>query len=116
VDAEEQAKISGIKIFSADIIYHLFDQFVKYKQVQESERKLVASNDMVYPCVLEILPKCIFNNKNPIILGVDVIEGNLHIGTQLVIHSNSLTTNSLYIGKVISIQSNNKDVKRVICN
>ena len=39
-------------------------------------------------------------------MGVEIKEGNLHIGTPLI----TLPSNT-YIGKVIGIQINNKDVK-----
>jgi translation initiation factor aIF-2/yIF-2 len=102
-DAEIQAKENGVKIFSAEIIYHLFDQFKKHKETLQQLRKDSFRNKMIFPCILKILPDCIFNKKNPLVFGVDVIEGNLHIGTPL---SNSNT----YIGKVISIQKDHKEV------
>ena len=61
---------------------------------------------MTFPCVVKILPNCIFNKKNPLVFGVEVTEGNLHLGTELC----DPVTNT-YIGKVIGIQNNNKDVE-----
>ena len=31
--------------------------------------------DAVFPCILKIMPTCIFNKKDPIVLGVEVMEG-----------------------------------------
>jgi hypothetical protein len=56
--------------------------------------------------LLEILQNCIFNKKNPLVFGVEVVKGNLHIGT----HLSDPSTNT-YIGKVVSIQNNHKDVE-----
>jgi len=39
--------------------------------------KKETAQDIVFPCILMILPNCIFNRKNPIILGVKVHEGTL---------------------------------------
>jgi len=61
---------------------------------------------MAFPCVLKILDNCIFNKKNPLVFGVEVLKGNLHIGTHL-----SDPTSNTYIGKVVSIQNNHKDVE-----
>ena len=40
-------------------------------QVKEEEQE-AAKLTAVFPCVLKILPTCIFNQKDPIILGVEV--------------------------------------------
>ena len=33
-EAQEMADAQGVKIFTADIIYHLFDSFMKYREVR----------------------------------------------------------------------------------
>jgi translation initiation factor IF-2 len=43
-------------------------------QVKEDEKE-DAKSDASFPCELTILPTCIFNTKDPIILGVEVKEG-----------------------------------------
>ena len=104
-DAQIYAKLNNIKIFEAEIIYHLFDKYIKYKNDLLEQRKLNAKKDAVFPCVLKIIPNNIFNNKSPIILGVEVLEGNLHINTPLII-----PILNLYVGKVTSIQNNHNEV------
>lgn len=41
----------------------------------KEEEQEAARFDAVFPCVLSILPTCIFNKKDPIVLGVEVVEG-----------------------------------------
>lgn len=74
-EARELADELGVKIFIADIIYHLFDQFKAYIDNIKEEKKKEAADEAVFPCVLKILPNCVFNKKDPIVLGVDVLEG-----------------------------------------
>ena len=74
-EARELAEDLGVKIFIADIIYHLFDQFKAYIDNLKEEKKKEAAEEAVFPCVLKILPNCIFNKKDPIVLGVDILEG-----------------------------------------
>jgi translation initiation factor IF-2 len=105
-EAEQEASSIKVKIFKAEIIYHLFDAYTKYKNDLFLQRKEAVKEKMSFPCVLKIVPTCIFNKKNPLIFGVEVMEGNLHIGT----HISDPVTNT-YIGKVISIQNNHKDVE-----
>lgn len=79
-EARELADEVGVKIFIADIIYHLFDQFKAYIDALKEEKKKESAEDAVFPCILKIMPNCVFNKKDPIILGVDVVEGILKVG------------------------------------
>ena len=74
-EAREYAEEVGVKIFMADIIYHLFDQFKAYIENIKEEKRREAADEAVFPCVLKIIPNCVFNKKDPIVLGVDVLEG-----------------------------------------
>ncbi|MFN3496654.1 MAG: hypothetical protein ACK40L_19330, partial [Hydrogenophaga sp.] len=75
----------GVRIFSADIIYHLFDQFTAYMDQIREERRRAASSEAVFPCILKILPQYVFMTRNPILLGVDVVDGIVKIGTPLCV-------------------------------
>lgn len=77
VDKEAQAYANeqGIKIFTADIIYHLFDAFTKHMEQLAEKKKEESKMLAVFPCVLK--PVAVFNKTNPIVVGVDVVEGNL---------------------------------------
>jgi translation initiation factor 5B len=84
-DAQVYADEVGVRIFTANIIYHLTDQFEKFmadtlKAAQES-----ASAEAVFPVICRIVPTAIFNAKNPIVLGMDIVEGSLRIGTPLCV-------------------------------
>uniref|UniRef100_A0A1J3HFA3 Eukaryotic translation initiation factor 5B n=1 Tax=Noccaea caerulescens TaxID=107243 RepID=A0A1J3HFA3_NOCCA len=105
-DARELADEMGVKIFCADIIYHLFDQFKAYIENIKEEKKKESADEAVFPCVLQILPNCVFNKKDPIVLGVDVIEGILKIGTPICVPGREF----IDIGRVTSIENNHKPV------
>lgn len=86
-DAQDMADEVGVKIFRADIIYHLFDQFKAYMaEITEQKRKDQAPS-AIFPCVLKIVPGAIFNKRSPILVGVDVVEGQLRLGTPLCVQS-----------------------------
>jgi len=84
-EAQQCADENGIKIFTADIIYHLFDNYIDYEKQCISERKKDKEKVAVFPCVLKTIPNAIFNRKDPIIIGVDVAEGILKVGTPLIV-------------------------------
>jgi translation initiation factor 5B len=80
-EARLYAEEIGVKIFEADIIYHLFDKFTAHMKQLEEQRKEESKMLAVFPCVLR--PVAVFNKTGPIIIGVDVIEGNLKITTPI---------------------------------
>ncbi len=92
VDKEAQAYADeqGIKIFTADIIYHLFDQFTKHINEQLEKKKEESKMLAVFPCVLS--PVAVFNKTGPIVVGVDVIEGSLRINTPIAAIKTNPTT------------------------
>lgn len=110
-DAQEMADEVGVRIFRAEIIYHLFDQFTAYmKGLTEQKRKDLAPS-AVFPCVLRVVPQCVFNKREPIILGVDVVEGVLKVGTP--ISASTADTGMVSLGRVTSIELNHKSVPEV---
>ncbi|KAJ3313645.1 hypothetical protein HDV04_001655 [Boothiomyces sp. JEL0838] len=106
-DAEQLANEMGVKIFSANIIYHLFDKFTAYMKELEEQRKVDAAPSAVFPCLLKMVPDAIFNKRAPIIIGVDVMEGVLKIGTPLCV-VNKDNGNIISLGKVVGIELNKK--------
>lgn len=56
---------------------------------------------------LSVVPGAIFNRQNPIIIGVNVIEGNLNVGTELFIEN-------VKLGVVTRIEHNHHQLLRAI--
>jgi translation initiation factor 5B len=104
-DAIQYAKDNKITILKDETIYRLFNQYKEFALKLYNERKENARLIAIFPCVLKIIESNVFNKKNPLIMGVDIQEGDLHLGTPLII----LPSNT-FIGRVISIQSNKQDV------
>lgn len=86
-DAQELADQLGVRIFTAEIIYHLFDKFTAYREDLRKKRKEQYKNVAVFPCKLRILPQFIFNARDPIVLGVSVEDGLLVPGVPLAVPS-----------------------------
>ncbi|KAA8648564.1 hypothetical protein EYZ11_001111 [Aspergillus tanneri] len=101
----------GVKIFTADIIYHLFDEFTKHMAELAERRKEESKLLAVFPCVLR--PVAVFNKKDPIVVGIDVVEGSLRMHTPLAaIKTNPVTgaKEIIDIGRVVSIERDHKAV------
>ncbi|KAL4860126.1 Eukaryotic translation initiation factor 5B [Chlorella vulgaris] len=106
-EAASLAEQMGVRIFTADIIYHLFDQFTAYLKTVKEEEQEAAKLTAVFPCVLKILPTCIFNQKDPIILGVEVMEGIAKVGTPICVPSRQ---GGVDLGRIASLEKEHKSV------
>ena len=92
VDKEAQAYAddNGIKIFTADIIYHLFDDFTKHMKQLEEQKKEDSKFLAVFPCTLQ--PIAVFMKKDPILVGADVTDGTLKLHTPIAaVKTNTIT-------------------------
>lgn len=107
-EARELAEELEMKIFTADIIYHLFDQFTAYMEEIREQQRDAAAEAVVFPSICRIIPQMVFNKKNPIVMGVDVEAGILRVQTPLVVRLPTGTW--LDIGRVASIELAKKSV------
>ena len=87
-------------------IYHIKDKYNQYLNDKKEEKRKELIDKAVFPCKLIIDHNCIIHKHDPIILGVTVVEGRLHIGTPIIIPSK----NFIEIGTIISIQYNHKSL------
>ncbi|KAL6443537.1 hypothetical protein ACFW04_001594 [Cataglyphis niger] len=106
-DAQELADSQGVKIFQADIIYHLFDKFTNYREELKQRKRDENKHIAVFPCKLKILPQYIFNSRDPIVMGVMVEAGIVKEGTPLCVPSKDFVD----LGMVTSIEYNHKSVE-----
>ena len=109
-EAKEQAEDLGVKIFTADIIYHLFDQFTAYLKTAKEGEQEAAKLEAVFPCVLRILPDCVYNKKDPILMGVEVVEGIAKVGTPLCIPSKG----GIDLGRIAGLEKDHKSVQKAM--
>ncbi|XP_036671033.3 eukaryotic translation initiation factor 5B [Drosophila suzukii] len=106
-EAQEMADSLGVKIFQADIIYHLFDKFTAYREELKQKKREEFRSVAVFPCKLRILPQFIFNSRDPIVMGVMVENGIVKVGTPICVPSKEFVD----IGIVTSIESNHKQIE-----
>ncbi|KAG5643584.1 hypothetical protein DXG03_000637 [Asterophora parasitica] len=108
-EAERLADEMGIRLFKADIIYHLFDSFKAYNaEITEAQRK-DAAPQAVWPCRLKTIAA--FCKRDPIILGVDILDGTLRVGTPLAVVKTDPATGKkeiIPLGKITSLEINHK--------
>lgn len=105
-EVEQFAASEGVRIFSADIIYHLEENFLNYREQLRLKRRRENEHLAIFPCKLRILPQCIFNARNPIVIGVAVEAGQLKRGTPICVPSKDC----IFLGTVASIERNHEQV------
>jgi len=86
-EAQEMADSLGVNIFVADIIYHLFDRFTKFREEWLLQKREEFKHLAIFPCKLRIYPEHIFNSRDPIVCGVCVEAGFLREGTMICVPS-----------------------------
>ncbi|CAJ1087461.1 PREDICTED: eukaryotic translation initiation factor 5B [Xyrichtys novacula] len=106
-ESQEMADSLGVRIFSAEIIYHLFDAFTKYREDYKKAKQDEFKHIAVFPVKLRVLPQFIFNSRDPIVMGVTIEAGVLRQGTPLCVPSKGFVD----IGVVTSIEVNHKSVE-----
>jgi len=106
-DAQEMADRDGVTIFQADIIYHLFDKFMKYRADLMAKHREENKHIAVFPCKMRVLPQFIFNSRDPIVMGVSVEGGIVKVGSPICVPSKEF----LFIGYVATLEQNHKQVE-----
>ncbi len=105
-DALIEAKSSGVKIFSTDIIYQLVDDYKRWVDEEKQKERQGALQKVVLPVKIKIL-KC-FRANNPCILGVEILEGVLRNGCEL------MDSSSKVIGRITGVQSEKKNIEKAV--
>lgn len=82
-DARRHADENGVKIFTADIIYHLFDQFTAHMDRLMEQRRQDAKNLAVFPCIVKVKQQLLCREASDCIPGES--EGEVEIDSVSVI-------------------------------
>uniref|UniRef100_A0A914I606 Eukaryotic translation initiation factor 5B n=1 Tax=Globodera rostochiensis TaxID=31243 RepID=A0A914I606_GLORO len=107
VDREVQllADKEGVRVFQANIIYHLEDSFLNFRSELASKRRRENEHLAIFPCKLRIMPQNVFKSRDPIICGVSIEAGQLKKGTPLAAKTNDEV---ILLGTVSSIERNHE--------
>ncbi|KNC46336.1 uncharacterized protein AMSG_02788 [Thecamonas trahens ATCC 50062] len=104
-DIQLYANQRGVTCFTNETIYRLEEEFLRYLDGKKQEEKEAVRDLAIFPCICNIV--AVFNARNPVVLGVEVEQGVLRIGSLLCVPSKG----NLEVGRVISLQDNGIDVE-----
>lgn len=117
-EGAKYAKELNVKVFQAEIIYHLFDKFTAYMAEIRKAKQEAAALTAVFPCICEISSPehvwCRGGGGDPILVGMNIKEGTLRRGTPLCVERrgqkdpNTGLQAYIDIGRVSSLEINRK--------
>jgi len=98
VEANKEAKHDGVQIFTANIIYHLFDQFKMHLE-KVGVTNMQPRDEVVFPCLLEVVSRCDATSMK-----CEIIQGQLRAGTPLCCLANAEPGASIIkVGRAVEI-------------
>lgn len=112
-DARVMAEQMGVRLFEAEIIYHLQDMFEQYIKELHDARREMAKDVAVFPVEFAIMsPEHVFRNKNPLVLGVQILRGTLRMNTPIAakMFNEAGASTPMFLGRVKEIRKEDKEV------
>jgi translation initiation factor 5B len=97
----------GVKVYQENIIYALVDRYEEHLSYVEEQEKSEQLQHIPLPAQLKVLPNCMFRASNPLVCGVEVLQGVLKRDAKLVQQNDPINT----IGYVKDIQEKKDSVK-----
>jgi translation initiation factor 5B len=107
-DAEAEAKAAGIPIFQSDIIYHMMEDYLRWREEQRAAGVKAELDAIVRPCKARVLTGFIFRRSKPAIVGVEILTGRLKPKVPLIAFSGKK------LGEVQRIQDKGNDVQEAV--
>ena len=83
-EAQEQANIDNIRIFTNKVIYRLLEDYIEYAETRKAEDTAKALSELVLPAKIKMLPDFIFRNSDPAVFGVHIEAGTLYPKVSLI--------------------------------
>ncbi|MBI2549476.1 translation initiation factor IF-2 [Candidatus Woesearchaeota archaeon] len=73
-----------VKVITSDVIYRLLEQFEQWQIEQKKAVEARELETLIRPAKIEFLRGYVFRQNNPAVVGVEVLEGKIKVGTPLM--------------------------------
>lgn len=80
----DDLKNSDVKLFSGDVIYQIIEEYEDWIKEKEENKKKNFYNSIIKPAKFMSLPKLVFRQSKPAIIGIEVISGTVKQGERLI--------------------------------
>jgi translation initiation factor 5B len=105
-EAQEQATIDNIRIFTNDVIYRLLEEYIEYAETRKAEDTAKGLSELILPAKMTMMPDFIFRNSNPAVFGVHVDLGTLYPKVPLI------TQDGKKVRRIHQIQDKGKTLEK----
>ncbi|MEM1837731.1 MAG: translation initiation factor IF-2, partial [Pyrobaculum sp.] len=102
-EVEKEAMSSGIKIIAGEILYRIFDEYIKWSQEVRTKTIEQILSQLTRPGKIQILPGFVFRRSDPAIVGVKVLAGTIKPGVTLV-------KDGREVGRIMQIQKTGRAI------
>lgn len=83
-NSENDLNNSEVKLFSGDVIYQIIEEYEEWIKQKEEDKKKAFYNAIVKPAKFMSLPKLVFRQSKPAIVGIEVLSGTVKQGQKLI--------------------------------
>ena len=106
-EAEEIIRDKKIPVFKSNIIYRIVEDYKKWRDDKKEREKSEKLDLVIRPAKIRIIPGFVFRNRQPAIVGIEVLAGVLKVNTP-VCHEDKRD-----VGKVKQLQKDGKNVNQI---
>ena len=97
-NSEEDLSNSDIRLFEGDVIYQIIEEYQEWIDEIEQAKKKAFYEAIIKPAKFMVLPKLIFRQSKPAIVGIESVSGTIKQGQTLI------NKNGEYVGEIASME------------
>lgn len=83
-NSQEDLDNSEVKLFKGDVIYQIIEDYEEWIKQKEEARKKAFYDAIIKPAKFMALPKLVFRQSKPAIIGVEALSGTVKQGQKLI--------------------------------
>ena len=106
-NSEEDLNNSPVKLFKGDVIYQIIEEYEDWIKQREEDRKKAFYDAIIKPAKFLSLPKLVFRQSKPAIIGIEVISGTVKQGLKLI------NKNGDPVGVISSMEDNGETLSDI---
>lgn len=94
----EDLEKSDVHLFEGDVIYQIIEEYEDWIKAKEEAKKKAFYDSIIKPAKFMVLPKLVFRQSKPAIVGIESLSGTLKQGQKLI------NKNGEVVGAIVSME------------